>query len=111
MDSPPSPLEELGVKGRGSLESPPGPDAGLLGTVPSLPGRSSEALGLKGMGTGMGIGTGKGTITGYGTSSVGGGTKGASEGRPKFIMGGTGSGPAGIMLTGGKGRPGMWAPG
>lgn len=59
----------------------------------------------------MGMGTGRGTITGYGTSKVGGGTSGASDGSPKFIIWGTGIGPFGIMLTGGKGRLGKGAPG
>lgn len=59
----------------------------------------------------MGIGTGNGTITGYGTNSIGGGTNGASDGMPKFIIGGTGMGPGGMMLTGGKGSPGMCVPG
>lgn len=60
----------------------------------------------------MGIGTGSGTITGYGTKRVGGGTNGAKDGMPKFIIGGIGMRPLGIMLTGGKGgRPGMGRPG
>lgn len=64
------------------------------------------------MGIGMGIGTGRGTITGYGTKRVGGGTSGAKDGMPKFIIGGRGIGPLGIMLTGGKGgRPGIGIPG
>lgn len=64
-----------------------------------------------GMGMGMGMGTGKGTMTGYGTSRVGGGTSGARDGNPKFIICGIGIGPFGIMLTGGKGRLGKGAPG
>lgn len=52
---------------------------------------------------GIGMGTGKGTITGYGTSKVGGGTRGAKDGTPKFIMGGKGIGPLCIMFTGGNG--------
>lgn len=73
---------------------------------------SLESLGLKGIGIGIGMGTGRGTTIGYGTNRVGGGTSGAKEGMPKFIMGGSGMRPLGNMLTGGKGgRPGMGRPG
>lgn len=58
------------------------------------------------------MGTGSGTMTGYGTRRVGGGTRGAKDGMPKFIIGGKGIGPLGIMLTGGNGgRPVMGMPG
>lgn len=43
---------------------------------------------------------------------VGGGTNGVREGMPKFIIGGKGMCPLGIMLTGGKGgSPGIGRPG
>lgn len=60
---------------------------------------------------GIGIGTGKGTITGYGTKRVGGGTKGARDGKPKFNICGICMGPFGIMPMGGKGRLGRGPPG
>lgn len=78
-------------------------DRGLDRTCPLLSGWSLGLLGFRGMGMGIGMGTGKGTMTGYGTSRVGGGTRGAKDGTPKFIMGGRGIGPLCIMLTGGNG--------
>lgn len=58
------------------------------------------------MGIGMGIGTGRGTMMGYGTRTVGWGRRGLKEGIPKFIMGGIGTGPLGIIFRGGECKPG-----
>lgn len=57
-----SPLEEPGENDGGAFESLR--SLAAFGSIPSFPGRSPDACGLNGMGTGMGMGTGNGTITG-----------------------------------------------